>query len=48
MARRTQDVDLIADLKPDQVRPLAQALQSDYYLDEQAWQDAARRGLPTM
>jgi hypothetical protein len=46
MARRTQDVDLIADLQPNQVRPLAQALQSDYYLDDQAWQDAVRRGLP--
>lgn len=46
MARRTQDVDLIADLKPNQVRPLARALQSEYYLDEQAWQEAVRRGLP--
>jgi hypothetical protein len=46
MARRTQDVDLIADLKPNQVRLLARALQSEYYLDEQAWQDAVRRGLP--
>ncbi len=46
MARRTQDVDLIADLKPNQVRLLARAIQSEYYLDEQAWQDAVRRGLP--
>ena len=40
MALRTQDVDLVADLKPNQVHPLAWALQSEYYLDEQAWQDA--------
>jgi len=46
MARRTQDVDLIADIQHNQVRPLTQALQSDYYLDEQAWKDAVRRGLP--
>jgi hypothetical protein len=45
-ARRTQDVDLIADMQPNQVRPLAQVLQSDYYLDEQAWKDAVQRGLP--
>ncbi len=46
MARRTQDVDAIADIRPGQVRSLVQALQSDYYVDEQAWQDAVRRGLP--
>lgn len=44
LARRTQDVDVIADIKPGQIRSLVQALQSDYYLDEQAWQDAVRRG----
>jgi hypothetical protein len=46
MARRTQDVDVIADIGPGQVRSLAQALRSDYYVDEQAWQDAVRRGFP--
>jgi hypothetical protein len=46
MARRTQDVDVIADIRPGQVRSLVQALQSDYYVDEQAWQDAVRRDFP--
>lgn len=46
LARRTQDVDVIADIRPGQVRSLVQALQSDYYVDEQAWQDAVRRGFP--
>jgi hypothetical protein len=44
MARQSQDVDVIADIKPDQVRSLVQALQGDYYLDEQAWQAAIRHG----
>lgn len=47
LARRTQDVDVIADIEPGQVRSLVQALQSDYYyVDEQAWKDAVRRGFP--
>lgn len=46
LARRTQDVDVIADIGPGQVSALVQALQSDYYVDEQAWRDAVRRGLP--
>jgi hypothetical protein len=46
LARRTQDVDVIADIEPQQVRSLVQALQSDYYVDEQAWKDAVRRGFP--
>jgi hypothetical protein len=37
-------VDVIADVRPDQVRALVQALQSDYYVDEQAWQAAIRHG----
>lgn len=46
MARRTQDVDVITDIRPGQVPSLVQALQSDYYVDEQAWKDAVRHGLP--
>jgi hypothetical protein len=42
LARQSQDVDVIADVGPDQVRALVQALQSDYYVDEQAWQAAIR------
>lgn len=44
MARRTQDVDVIADIQPTQVRSLARLLQNIYYLDEQAWKDAIRHG----
>ena len=44
MARQSQDVDVIADIRPDQVHALVQALQSDYYVDEQAWQAAIRHG----
>ena len=43
--RRTQDVDVIADIKPQHVRLLVRILQDDYYLDEAAWMDAVRRGL---
>src|SRR5262249_41440248 len=46
LARRTQDVDVIADIGINQVRSLVQALQHDYYVDEQAWKDTVRRGLP--
>jgi hypothetical protein len=46
LARRTQDVDVIADIRSHQVRLLVQRLQHDYYVNEQAWQDAVRRGLP--
>jgi hypothetical protein len=46
LARRSQDVDVIAEIGPGQVHSLVQALQRDYYVDEQAWQAAVRRGLP--
>jgi hypothetical protein len=39
-------VDVIADIRPGQVHSLVQALQRDYYVDEQAWQDAVQRGFP--
>ncbi len=44
--RRTQDVDIIVALQLNQIHQFVQALRSDYYLDEQALQDAVRRGLP--
>jgi hypothetical protein len=43
-ARQSQDVDVIADIRPEQVHTLVQALQNDYYVDEQAWQAAIRLG----
>ncbi|HET8850915.1 MAG TPA: hypothetical protein VFN02_00160 [Ktedonobacteraceae bacterium] len=36
IARRTNDVDIIAQIRPPQVRALVQALQHDYYVDEAA------------
>ena len=44
--RRTQDVDVIVAMQLNQVHPFVQALQSDYYLDEQALKDAIRHDLP--
>ena len=44
LARHTQDVDVIAEIGPGQVRSLVQTLQRDYYVDEQAWQAAIRHG----
>jgi hypothetical protein len=44
--RRTQDVDVIADIQPSHVQRLMQLLQDAYYVDEQALNDAVRRGLP--
>lgn len=42
VARATLDVDLVADVQPGQVRPLAALLQGRYYLDEEAMQEAIR------
>jgi hypothetical protein len=36
MYRATADIDLIADIKPAQVRPLFEALQKQFYVDEHA------------
>lgn len=36
MYRTTADIDLIADIKPEQVRPLLEALQHHFYVDEKA------------
>jgi hypothetical protein len=38
--RATVDIDLIADIKPAQVRPLLEELQNRFYVDEQAAQEA--------
>ena len=34
--RSTADIDIVADLQPAQVRPLVEALQEKFYIDEQA------------
>jgi len=45
IARRTQDIDMIADIQPHHVHTLVSMLQNDYYVDEQALQDSVRRSL---
>jgi hypothetical protein len=43
--RATADIDIVADLGPDQVRPVVQSLQGTFYVDGQAIRRAvARRG----
>lgn len=44
--RRTQDVDVILAVRPDQIRTLAELLAQDYLIDETAWIDAFRHGQP--
>jgi hypothetical protein len=40
--RRTQDVDVILDARPDQIRTLAKLLVQDYLIDTDAWIDSFR------
>lgn len=42
LSRATVDVDVVADIRSDQVRLLVQRLQNDYYIDEQMIADAIR------
>ncbi len=42
--RRTQDVDVILAIRPDQIRTLAKLLAQDYMIDADAWIDAFRHG----
>ncbi len=42
--RRTQDVDVILDVRPDQIRTLAKLLAQDYLIDVDAWIDSFRHG----
>src|SRR5436305_588730 len=43
LPRLTIDVDLVADLRLEHVRPLVRLLEADYYIDEDAVRDAIRR-----
>lgn len=43
MYRSTADIDILADVKPDQVRPLLDALQDNFYVDEVAVRQAINR-----
>jgi predicted nucleotidyltransferase len=40
MYRSTADIDILADIKTEHVRPLLEALQESFYLDEHAMRDA--------
>jgi hypothetical protein len=42
--RRTQDIDVILDVRPDQIRNLARLLEQDYLIDADAWIDSFRHG----
>ncbi len=42
--RRTQDVDVILAIRPDQIRTLAKLLTQDYVIDADAWIDSFRHG----
>jgi len=41
--RSTQDVDVVADLRPEHVQPLVAAIRGAFYLDEPAIRDAVNR-----
>jgi len=43
MYRSTADIDIVADVKPAQVIPLLNALQNNFYVDEQAVREAIDR-----
>lgn len=42
--RTTNDVDLVAEVEPQHIGPLAEALQGEFYIDTEAVSDAVRRG----
>jgi hypothetical protein len=41
--RSTADIDLLADIKPEHVRPLLDALNKSFYVDDQAMQQAVEQ-----
>ena len=43
IARSTLDVDIVADLRLEHVKPLVSALARDYYIEHSAAEDAVRR-----
>ncbi len=44
MVRSTRDVDLVAEIRLEQVAPLATELKSEFYSDQETMRDAIRRG----
>jgi hypothetical protein len=43
MYRTTNDIDILAEINPSQVKPLVTRLEKDFYIDEQAVQRAISR-----
>ena len=43
MYRSTADIDILADIKTEQVRPLFKALRDSFYVDEQVMREAVIR-----
>ncbi len=41
--RATQDVDMVADLKPQHITPLVRALETTFYIDADMVRDAIQR-----
>lgn len=44
MYRSTADIDILADIHTDQIRPLFDGLQNSFYVDEQAIREAVAQG----
>ena len=44
MYRSTADIDILADIHTEQIRPLFEALQDSFYVDEHAMRDAVAQG----
>ena len=44
MYRSTADIDILADIHTEQVRPLFDVLQNSFYVDEHAMRDAVAQG----
>ena len=44
MYRSTADIDILADIDSEQIRPLFDVLQNSFYVDEQAMRDAVAQG----
>lgn len=44
MYRSTADIDILADVHPEQIHPLFDVLQSSFYVDEHAMRDAVAQG----
>jgi len=44
MYRSTADIDLLADIHTEQIRPIFDLLKQNFYVDEQAMRDAVAKG----